>query len=193
MSRRRLLLGAGALALLALAAALVVWLMPPRPGITLANCQRIPNGMTVAEVEASWAAPRTKPSAPCWTPGAAGPGLGGGRPPGGSVAGRRQGRLRQGHPTREGGPPAEAPPPPAPLVTAGPRPGPPRWRGNAAAPGHRAGAWSLSGGKGLGVGCARLQPVRRGQPYQSRRAAPASTPAVPDSASCHHPGAKNPG
>ena len=52
MHRPRLLRWAGALALLGLVVALVVWLMSPRPGTTLVNYQRIQNGMTLAEVEA---------------------------------------------------------------------------------------------------------------------------------------------
>ena len=49
MGRRRLL---GALALVGLAAGLVVWLMPPRPGITRDNYERLRAAMTLAEVEA---------------------------------------------------------------------------------------------------------------------------------------------
>jgi hypothetical protein len=53
MRRRRLLLAAGALALLAVVAAWT-WLLVPRPGpgVTRANYERIREGMPLAEVEA---------------------------------------------------------------------------------------------------------------------------------------------
>jgi hypothetical protein len=49
---RRLLLGAGALALLAVVAMWTWLLVQPRPGITWAKYKRIRVGMTLAEVEA---------------------------------------------------------------------------------------------------------------------------------------------
>jgi hypothetical protein len=47
--RRRLLLGAGVLAAAGLLGA--YGLMPPKPGVTRANCERIREGMTVPQVE----------------------------------------------------------------------------------------------------------------------------------------------
>jgi hypothetical protein len=51
MRRRRLLLEAGALALLALTGLAVLRRLPPRPGITRANYERLREGMTVQQVE----------------------------------------------------------------------------------------------------------------------------------------------
>jgi hypothetical protein len=48
---RRLLLGVGALALLALAGLLIPRLLPPRPGVTRANYGRLHEGLTPAEVK----------------------------------------------------------------------------------------------------------------------------------------------
>jgi hypothetical protein len=52
MRRRRLLLGAGLLALLGLAGlVLAAWLTRPQPGVTEENYGRITYGMTLAEVQ----------------------------------------------------------------------------------------------------------------------------------------------
>jgi hypothetical protein len=51
MRRRRLLLGAGVLALLGLAAGLVVWPAHPRPRVTAGNFRRLRLGMTRRQVE----------------------------------------------------------------------------------------------------------------------------------------------
>jgi hypothetical protein len=59
MRRRRLLLGAGALAWLGLAGGLVVWLTHPQPGVTRANFYRLRVGMTEQEAEAILGRPET--------------------------------------------------------------------------------------------------------------------------------------
>ena len=51
MRRRRLLQGAGVLALLGLAAGLVVWSAHPRPRVTAENFRRLRLGMTRPQVE----------------------------------------------------------------------------------------------------------------------------------------------
>jgi hypothetical protein len=56
--RRRLLLGAGALALLGLAAGLVVCLAYPRPCVTAENFRRLRLGMTRPQVERLLGPPR---------------------------------------------------------------------------------------------------------------------------------------
>ena len=62
--RRRLLVVLGALALLGVACGLVVWLMPPKPGITPANYERIEKGMTRRELEDLLAKPWKPPPCP---------------------------------------------------------------------------------------------------------------------------------
>src|SRR5690349_13126704 len=52
MKKRRLLLGAGALACLGLAVGLFVWLTYPRPRVTPENFRRLRLGMTRPQVEA---------------------------------------------------------------------------------------------------------------------------------------------
>jgi hypothetical protein len=59
MRRRRLLLGAGLLALLLGVAGLLLLprMLAPKPGVTLENFRRIRRGMTLAEVEAAFGRP----------------------------------------------------------------------------------------------------------------------------------------
>ena len=71
MRRRRLLLGAGALALLGLAG-LVTWDAVPRPGVTRANGERIQEGMTEEQVVAILG--RAPDRHPAVVPGYAAPG-----------------------------------------------------------------------------------------------------------------------
>lgn len=52
MSRRRLLLGVGAVALLGLAGFLLLWLTSPTPGVTWENFRRLRKGMPTRHVEA---------------------------------------------------------------------------------------------------------------------------------------------
>jgi hypothetical protein len=57
MSKGRLLLGVGALAVLVGAAGLVALLTPPTPGVTSANFNRLKDGMTQQQVEVIFGKP----------------------------------------------------------------------------------------------------------------------------------------
>src|SRR5689334_5221586 len=66
MRRRRLLLVAGVVLLLGLAALPVVWqALPPRQGVTPENFYRIRRGMTEQEVEAILGGPGAWDPSPC--------------------------------------------------------------------------------------------------------------------------------